>query len=330
MNKKDLYMLIVSALFLIFVVLIFVNAVSIEHTEEAQLQAPVEEIEVPRTSITFILGEDGTTKNEFYQNAEAYFRNNPEGRTDEIVTFARSLNEVYQSLNDHFERSSRAYNKINLVVHSNPWAGISIPVESGGPRITKEVLDQSRASGHVIPLNTVAVDSESTFHIHACGLGNNRELIESLRKTMNAAHISSTEGYVNFTENQGLYNRSQMDVHYAFYPTAYRPADLHLARQLKARYPEVDKNWLEGIRASSYSYNIPIEWEITYPEYDLPEVKDELDKLEWLMNQDELLEIIENTGIPFDYFRWKLKKNHNSIKVYGKVTVLCILEEMKV
>jgi hypothetical protein len=318
MDKKDKLMLMFSFLFLIFVILIFINAVKVEEEE-------FREVTTHRKSVTFILGEDESSENTFYTNAEAYFKYNPTGRTDEVVTSVRSFNGLIEYLNT----SNNPYGEVHIVVHSNPWSGISLPLKDGEERITSDLLSEAISKQEIEALKPHLVDSLTNFHIHACGLGNNQELVGELARVLNNSSLYTSDAYVNFKEENGLYRKSEMQVYYAFYPTAYKPADLHLARQYSKRYPEIDKNWLDAIQHSSYKYNIPVEWEITYSEYDVPTLDTELDKLTWLMNQDELLEIIDKTEIPFDYFRWIVKRSEDGIKVYGKVTVLCVLEEMK-
>lgn len=322
MKTKDKLMLMFSVVFLLFVILIFINAMTLPDYQE-------EKETIERRSITFILGEDHESENRFYRNAEGYFTLNPQARTDEVIEHARSLNEVYGIINDRYNSSGQPFSELHLVVHSNPWRGLSLPIDKEGSRIDNENLGHAMANAELLPIHDGAIDSLTTVHIHACGLGNNTELVESLRKTLNNARMSVSDGYVNFTQKDGRYEKSEMEVFYAFYPTAHKPADLHLNRQLKARYPEHNINWLESLKNKPYRYNIPIEWEIKYPEQDVPELVDELDQTEWLMNQDELLDIIEKTEIPFDYFRWIVKKKHNSVKVYGKVTVICIMRELR-
>jgi len=316
-KMKDKLMLILSASFLIFVILIFVNAVQINYCDSEPKLAE-------KRSVTFILGEDKGADNPFFTNAEAYFTLNPDERTDEIITSARSLNEMYEHLN----KSTTPYADIHVVVHSNPWAGMSLPLDEGGERITSEFLNSALLANKVSKVDRYLLDSTSRVHIHACGLGNNRDLISALSESMNNAQIYASDGYINFEKENGFFTNSDLQVSYAFYPTAHKPADLHLARQLRNRYPEVEKNWIYAMEDFSYKYNIPVEWEITYPEYDVPTLENDLDKMEWLMNQDELLSIIEKTEIPFDYFRWIIKRKADRIKVYGKVTVLCVLSEL--
>ncbi|GLR18572.1 hypothetical protein [Portibacter lacus] len=329
MKNKDRLMLLFSVLFLVFVVLIFINGVKIE-TPTVEQETTVESRIDNRQSITFILGEDHGNENNFYQNAEAYFKYNPNERSDEIITDARSLNEMIALLNENFLKSATPYNDIHVVVHSNPWAGISLPLNEGEERLNADRLNDAIANLQVTDLNPQLADENTQVHIHACGLGQNRALLDALRRSMNGLNIVASDGYVNFKAENERYIKSEMEVYYAFFPTAYKPADLHLARQLAKRYPNTDKDWMKAMEHYSYQYNIPVEWEIQYPEYDVPELADDVDKMEWLMNQDELMNIVEKTEIPFDNFRWIVKKTRDSVKVYGKVTVLCVLEEMKV
>ncbi len=351
MNKKDMLMLLLSLIFLVFVILIFIQAVRYEPaTEVKNISIPViDKKAVGRQSISFIMGEDEKRKNAFYANATSYFKYHPEARTDEIVTDCRSLTSLQKRLKQYYYRNQKPYSIINIVVHSNPWSGMSLPIEEEGMRITAESLEEAYEKALLEKLDNEMIDEETRILVHACGLARNKELTEAFHKVMGGDDeikptLISSDGYVNFQQENDQFFKSEMEVFYAFYPTAHKPADLHLARQLSKRYPEVEMEWLTAIQnesmnttsdAFSYKYNVPVEWEIEYPEYDAPALESELDKMEWLMNQDDLLEIINETEIPFEYFRWIVKKGNKVseedyievpyIKVYGKVTVLCVL-----
>lgn len=352
MNNKDKLMLLFSIAFLAFIVLIFIQAVRVEVDEEQEVFSPKVEVETQeRQSISFIMGVDRDMKNPFYSNAEDYFRYHPEAKTDELVNSCRSLECLKNEINRYYQLNQKPYETINIVVHSNPWSGLSLPIIDGGERITAELLEEAYQNNIIEAIQDEIVDRDTKIIVHACGLGNNEALTNSLKKVIGGndgqvPEIISSKNYVNFTNDNEQYFKSEMQAFYAFYPTAYKPADLHLARQLSNRYPNEDLEWLSAIQdenisasgaAFSYRYNVPIEWKVEYPEYDIPELATQADQMEWLMNQDELMEIIEKTEIPFDYFRWKVKKGSDVnetnfietpyIRVNGKVTVLCILKK---
>lgn len=356
MNNKDKLMLMFSIVFLVFIILIFIQATRLEgedQSSEESIQA-INISPLERQTVSFILGEDKEEGNPFYANAESYFRYHPDAKTDEIISNCRSLACLNSQLYDLYQRNSRAFKTINIVVHSNPWSGISLPVTDGGMRITAEVLSEAFEENIISALPDEIVDNETEIVVYACGLGDNKALVSSLAKVIggsdaNKPKISTSKNYVNFTKSEDRVQKSEMEAYYAYYKTAYRPADLHLARQLQKRYPEVTIDWLSAIQKEeidggdepfSYWYNVPVEWEIEYPEYDMPSLDTEMDKMEWLMNQDELLAIIEKTKIPIEYFRWKVSQGKKIneedyiqtpfIMVKGKVTILCILKKTEV
>lgn len=348
MNNKDAWMLAFSIVFLVFVALLFIRASKTEQVEMAA-HIPVPEVtEVARQDITFIIGEDKNVKNPFYQYAEQYFKTHPDVRTDLVITDESSLEGMMNRLEKIYVASQRKFDKINLVVHSNPWSGISMPLVEGGNRINKELLQNALENDSIFS-DYKMIDQNTNIYIHACGLGQNTELVKDLKQVIatdeaRAPSLMVSPQYVNFSQEEGLFTKKNMTAYYAFFPTAYRPANLHLARQLREKYPEAEVDWLQalgkdlesnGSGAFSYTYNIPVEWTIEYPEYDVPALENEMDKMEWLMNQDELLDIIDKIGIPFDYFRWRIKKGSKVdqdyievpyIQVKGKVTVICILK----
>ncbi|WP_235298056.1 hypothetical protein [Portibacter marinus] len=322
MDRKDILMLLFSITFLTFVIFKFVHAL---HVDENKITEGV----VERQSITFILGNDENSENQFYSNARNYFLLNPEKRTDVVITNRRSLNEVISVINENYLQTHKPFGQIHLVVHGNPWAGLSLPLNQGDARLTNEVLKQSLKNGQVAKVTEQAVDSLTRMEIFSCGLGHNKSLNATFKTIFNQCAIRSTEGYVNFQQIGTQFHMNELQVYYAFYPTAYKPADLHIARQLEEKYPNVSVNWIEAMN-QSYQYNIPVEWEMVYPEYDVPALNNKMDEMEWLMNQDELLDLIDKIGIPFDYFRWIIKPKQDAVKVFGKVTVFCVMEEIKV
>lgn len=348
-SPKDQLMLLFMTFFLCFVTVLLIRAKSELFIIPNEI-TPKETLNIKqaRQSITFILGEDGSIDNPFYQNAEAYFKANPEGRTDIVVTSALSLNAVFEMLKMQGSASGMRFNVINLVVHSNPWSGMSMSVVEDGPRITEGSLMEALSSLK-IALPEKWVDENTAIFIHACGLGQNTALVSVLKDVFQTENgikpqLYISNYYLNFHKAEDLVFKTEMEAFYAFYPTAYKPADLHLVRQFNERYPAIKMDWLAALQKNyvdgqpiSYKYNIPVEWEVFYPEYDPPGLLTEMDKMEWLMNQSELLDIIEKTGIPFDDFRWIVKKGSGvnaqgfsmpSIKVFGKVTVVCILRPL--
>lgn len=348
-DKKDYLMLVFSATFLLYVLFIFVHDIS---NEEKNLILPQQmEIPIQRQSITFILGEDKESDNPFYKNAEDYFKYNPEGMTDHVVTHCRSLTEILEVLNRYHELIQQPFSLINIVSHSNPWTGISMALFKEGERINADRLENA-LKDNLIHSTKGGIDQDTKIVFHACGLGKNERLVNALQAsfTTNSQQkpkLVANNHYINFRKEGDQVFRKEMEVFYAFYPTAYKPADLHLVRQLKSRYPEVDINWLDALNTQtinnesdifSYKYNVPIEWEIFYPEYDVPLLPTREDQMEWIMNQDNLITLVEKTEIPLKDFRWIVKKGDKVyeegysvpfIKVFGKATVVCILRPIK-
>ncbi len=350
MNNNEKIMLFISSIFLNFVVVLFIHDIRNEAGQNQNVFASVElEKSIrQRQSISFILGEDQDLKNPFYENAEKYFRYNPEAKTDKIVTDCRSMQSLFSSLKNNYKKDQRPYQTINIIVHSNPWSGMSIPLIDGGERLDAKQIENALREQILIPLSNEIIDERTRIVIFACGMANNEELIAGLQKAFGGfdqiqPQIIASENYFNFYSEADLVFKSEMQVFYAFYPTAHKPGDLSLSRQLKKKYPEASINWLSALQNTimdsnqeifTYQYNIPVEWEVNYPEFDAPEIFSEEDKIEWLMNQDELISIIDKTQIPFDHFRWIVKQGFGTgnipyIKVLGKVTVLCILTPFK-
>ena len=80
---------------------------------------------VPRTSITFILGEDNSTYNQYYTLANHYYRLSPDDRTEVVVEGLTALSQVLDYLRKHPSDNGRPYGLINLVSHGNEFVDLT-------------------------------------------------------------------------------------------------------------------------------------------------------------------------------------------------------------
>ena len=312
---------------------------------------------IQRNSITFIMGEDHNPSNPFYAEAAEYFRLDPTDRTEIVVTSCRSLIEVRDYLEINHRPAHTPWGLINIVVHSNEWGGLKVPVVPNGMRTTSEVLDEAIKSGEFPPLKNSIVDSKTEIRIQGCGLGRNKEFLHFIStafggKTLNSKKpIVRSSRYFLFFETSRLNglivncNKYISDYWYAFYPTGYRPGDIRLARQLEGRYPKANVNWRKALKQTEQqvlgdpfhsTFRLPLRWIVTYHDVNsLPDLSQVRKQKEWLGKQKEIQNYMKNLGIPIDYFRWQYKKTYYlqddatqraAINVSGDCTVLCVLK----
>jgi hypothetical protein len=296
-----------------------------------------------RSSITFVIGEDQS--DDFFVLAKKYYLTNKSARTDYFVDTCSSMLAVREVLEREAENMCQAWGQINLVLHSNQWTGMSVPVMDGGERTTVESLFSYIQDETFAPLSDEILDEDTNMNFISCGLGKNKDLLYALQLAFGGFDevqpaINSSEDFVYFSydERQQVVS-STLKPFYAFYKTAYKPADLHLRKQLQARYPNVPIDWLAAmekrrahVEADAFhtKFNVPILWNVLVdePAKDL-QLNTEFEKLEFIRAQKDLMKLLDKYDIPIEKFRWQMKMSEKGeqtqVSIKGKSTVLCIL-----
>ena len=299
-----------------------------------------------RKSITFILGEDENINDQYYELAKKYHLLNANAKSDYFDDTCRSLISVKRQLEQIAITEDIKWGEINIIVHSNQWTGISVPVSENGKRTNVSSLIDAIFDGTFAPVADTYLDSHTRMNIKACGLGQNVELIEALQLAFGGMDdeqpiVHSSSFFIQYFENEyGEIQCKELEPFYAFYKTAYKPADLHIEKQFQKRYPNETINWLDILQNKrieidglySKKFNVPIEWEILVSkEEKVSDFKSEKDKLAFISRQKDLMEVLNKFNIPIDKFRWnittKLQNNERVVKINGKATVVCVLRE---
>lgn len=308
---------------------------------------------LPRTSITFILGDDHLGHNPYYALASHYYRLHPDDRTEIVIDTIRTMLEVRDYLAGHPPANGRPYGLINLVSHGNEFIDLSTPLFPKGPRTSAESLSDALEDSLFIPLDPAVVDRNSLFYLHGCAIGNNRELLANLAKafgsTRNGVRVKAAKyfeyyAYLSRNKNPGSIRHYFARTWYAFYHPDSIPDDKGFAQRFAERYPDEAVAWEEGVKRRfqshpgelfHYSFVVPALWEEYYEEASqVPRVNTRNRRKAWLMNNGEFLGLIGRTGVPVDYFRFNYFKPKYSLrgdtiyalKVQGKAGVLCLIQ----
>ena len=300
---------------------------------------------IERSSITFIVDRD-QDGDPYFSLAQEYYLTDEKNQTDYVVDDCKSLECILESLTRLSKNNSTPWGKINIVVHGNPWTGLSLyTTECSENRTMTQSIITELVNGNLPTLDKWIIDDESVIEFIACGLGQNEVLIEALRMAFVGwskapAEVLSSSFFINFFRHEdGHVERRNLEPHYAFYRTAYRPANLHIAEQLTQRYPQksidwmssIDKNeWQDRSEVFSKRFNVPVDWRVSLTASSHYEWNTESDKIDFISDQKDLVEVLEAYSIPIEKFRWNISKEKNYIHIKGKATVLCILQEMTV
>ncbi len=310
--------------------------------------------EINRSSITFILGEDKERDNPYYSKAREYYKLNLDNRTTPIISHCTSLLGMRNFLENYPTDNGLPWGTINIVVHSNEWKGLGVPLNEKGERIITSLLRKAIQDNTFLPLADNILDGGSTLMIYGCGLGNNSALLTELRRAFGGDDaqqpiVRASKLFIGYYTEDNDAQRFLSEYWYGYFKTGYRPANYHLQRQFEANYPTEEVDWIDALSRTQprfagdvyhYYFNIPISWMITFEnEADFPDISDETKQLEWLKQQRELITALERIEIPFDKFRWKLKKTSHTfedgvtepvIKIEGKSSVLCVLRALTI
>ncbi|MCB9230883.1 MAG: hypothetical protein H6581_04435 [Bacteroidia bacterium] len=309
-----------------------------------------------RESITFILGEDGETENFYYTRAMEYFRHDRDARTEYLETDCRSLQAVRDHLEAHPPHGGGAWGRINLVVHSNAWSNLGVPVLPGGKRANTTALLAAMDAGQFSPLPDYLLDENSEIFIHGCGLGNDEGFLEAIslafggEKDGSRPKVRSPKYFVTYAAQTSFGNPSQTEKYYskpfyAFYKTGFHPGNPVLAREFQEKYPREPIQWHSALSRTAprflgdsytHTFRIPVVFIATYPnKEERPALKSEEEKMAWIAAQPELQEKIEEVGIDPAFFQWTVQRipyeteeGHKvaAVKAIGLCEVACVLQ----
>jgi len=299
-------------------------------------------------SVTFLLGEDRPGYN-YFGLAEEHFLYDETEKTDRVVNSCRSLEDLILFLNE--EHEGPMYDNIQVVLHGNPWQGLSLPIVNDGPRATKRELAKALLDNPLPALVAKKIDGETKINFWGCGIGKNPFINIALDSFFTLPDRSRPKLYTSphfviFKEiPQGAPKRIKASYWPYFFKRGYRPSDALISEELERQHPEVAINWEEAVADSdqltestlSNSLHIPVSWTVYYPsKASRPSVTTKEEQLAWVKSQPELMNQIEELGIPIEKYTWSVGKRIitkddgtvvPAIKAIGMATVLCVLEE---
>jgi hypothetical protein len=303
-----------------------------------------------RENVTFVMGEDRTIDNRFYEAATDYFAAG--GQSGRIERNLRSLDDVWNYLRFHRPQNGLPWGVVNLVAHSYEWGGLSVPVRAGEGRTDAVALRQAMASGDLAPLPDGVVDCRTELRIQGCALGRDGLFLHLFSLALGGQDIqrplvSSCRYLVNYESEAGAGARQFFGEYwYVVYPKGRRPSNLELARRLGERYPGVAIDWRSALgrtepRRPGDSYvktlNLPANWLTVYADSgERPRLERARDHREWLLSQQELADRLSGLGLGLDDFTWTMKdttvSEHDTLRpgivAVGRGSLACVRRDM--
>lgn len=274
------------------------------------------------------MGEDTKQTKRFYEISEQYYRYDSTDRTDRMVTSLRSLVEVRDYLEQNPSKNGQPWGLVNIVVHSNQWAGMNAPVLPHGQRTTVQTLAAALDQGEFPALPDSVVDAASEIRLQGCALGKDTALLKLLSQAFGGEDqqrptVRSSKLFSYFqadsTRDSG-YLHGLADSWFLFLKPGTSPSFEELARSLKALYPRAKLNWGDALTRQSprflgdvfsYKMRIPLRWTVVYPEQaEVPKLNTLKRKMAWLKSQRELRTYLRNIGLSLDHFYWQVDPGH--------------------
>ncbi|WP_420573982.1 hypothetical protein [Kordia sp.] len=280
--------------------------------------------------LVFIAGFD-EGDNTYYTNAKNYFSN----QYCQLIDEAQSLTAIQDWLRLHYDEN--IYGDIHIISHSNPWRGLSMKTSIDGERITSETLQEAIKTNEITPLTTNFLGKNTKIIFHSCGLGTNKELLKSLKTAFTSDRHIAVFASEYFNVFGGKYAGHYLaKTYYGYYPTAHSPGPRALAMEFKKNYPNVKTDWETVLKTRAeqlpgelytYRFNIPVEWEFEFEaKEDIPDFKNKEEIIDWISEDENLLNTIKAFNIPIEKFRWLTKVRGNTLTIKGKTTVLCVMQ----
>ena len=295
--------------------------------------SPSEEINtipIYREPLVFITGKK---QDVFYTNAKKYYEN----KQFEVITEAFSLQEIILWLNANYD--DRLYSDIHIVSKSNPWGGLDMEPNINSGNLTIKRL-KTALIDRKIPQLKNGIPKETNFIFDASTLGNNPELLETLKAALSSnvsPNIIATPFYNNYGGTFSDHNLAKP--YFGFYPTAQSPGKTDLSKEFAKKYPnEKEIDWYNALNneveryvgdAYTIQYNFPVQWEFSYNgDEEVPYFENAEEIMTWIQDNEELYNEIKAYNIPLEKFRWDSKTKRDKLIIKGITTVLCVLKPL--
>jgi len=304
-----------------------------------------------REGVTFIMGEDRSPDNRFYQAAADYYASDPGARTEEMERNLRCLADVRDYLENH-RPAGGPWGVVNIVSHSYEWGGLSVPVREGQGRTDLTAVRLAIASGDLRPLADSVVDCRTDFRIQGCALGRDTALLRLLSIAFGGSDLQrprvGSSRYFVFYESQrdgGLVQSAGQffaEYWYVVYPKGQRPGNEELARRFAERYPAQTIDWRSALGRSGprrpgdpwyRMFSLPATWLTVYPDsVALPRLSTAVARRTWLESQAELGLRLQSLGLGLDDFVWTVRDTsivdggdlRRAVIAVGRGTLACI------
>lgn len=131
-----------------------------------------------RQDITFVMGQDRSSENLFYQLTSDLFSNHPDYKTSQVI-YLDDLAQIKSYLDGN--HNGKPWGMINIVAHSSPWSGIQQQENHSVSKTlnyfnVNDLINDTKYS----PLSNDVIDTFSEIRLIGCAIGGQKNLLNSL------------------------------------------------------------------------------------------------------------------------------------------------------
>lgn len=291
-----------------------------------------------RSNVTFIVGEDTDSDNQYYAAAKKYYCTHDIDNQSIVIDTCRSLVAIQQFLQMYPTKDNKAWGRINIVAHGNEWTGLKLSIlPNAKERINTTTLKNALNNDLLKNLkNCKKIDAYSQLHIKGCAVGKDEALLNLMKQAFGGRlKVFSPEKFVIYQPDNQCY---LADYFYSFHNPDSSFNIEKSVQELKQRYPTTPLNWNTILSENTeggvtnpfvYRFKIPIRWTVNFPDTaQVPKFPNPqgLQFEDWLFDQKPLMATLEKTNLPKEAFRWVYDTAGSSLKIYGVCQVVCVLK----
>jgi hypothetical protein len=298
-----------------------------------------------RPNVTFIVGEDMESDNQYYAAAKKYYCTHDVDNQSIVIDSCRSLVAIQDFLKTHTTKENKPWGKINIVAHGNEWTGLKLSIlPNVKERVNATTLKNALNNNLLQTLkNSPKLDAHTQLHIKGCAVGKDEALLSMIKQAFGGRlKVFSPEKFVIYQADNQCY---LADYFYSFHHPDSSFHRENAVKELNQRYPFTQLDWntilSENVIARNvateggvktpfvYRFKIPIRWTVNFsdstqvPKFPNPQ---NLQFEDWLFQQNNLMATLDKTHLPKESFRWVYDTAGSSMKIYGVCQVVCVLK----
>lgn len=294
-----------------------------------------------RTSVTFIMGDDESQKNNFYKNATYFYHMDITQKTDFVVHSCKTLMDVSEYLSNN--SNGKKFGTINMVCHGNPWQGLSILIAKHLPRANVSNLENALKNKWIKPLCSDGIDHNTIINIVSCGVGKNNDFKSVINKFFTCPDnpypplINIETHFVNFSDK---HEKRLSDFYFVLSKYEFDDPQI-IANKLQNKYQQILIDWqtaynhdnkLSGDRPYKHQFKMLVEWKIGFEhQNEIPNLSKEPDIVTWLKTQNDAMTELEQMKLKLEDFMWHsfvVTDQQNTLKIKGYANVEGVLVDV--